>query len=65
MDCYALNSYLLEPNRFRVQPILLSQPFCNFIGDEHAVYHWTAAEYTHYELAFYSSFSEIAEGVIW
>jgi len=45
--CYALNSYLLEPDRFRVQPTLLSQPFCSFIGDEHAVYHWTAAEYTH------------------
>lgn len=24
--CYALNSYLLEPNRFRVHPTLLSQP---------------------------------------
>lgn len=34
--CYALNSYLLEPNRFRVHPTLFVSAFCSFIGDEQA-----------------------------
>jgi hypothetical protein len=46
-------------------PDIVVSAFCSFIGDEHALYHWTVAEYTHCELAFYYSFSEIAEGAIW
>jgi hypothetical protein len=42
-------------------PDIIVSAFCSIIGDEHALYYWTVPEYTHYELAFYYSFSEIAE----